>query len=148
MPSTGPNKANERGEGEHQGEHLSILVGAPDPILRERLASALRLQGHEVLEAADAEDMRARLAENTERRGQPLDLILCGGLFAEQEDPELAQRLASPGVTRALVLIPSGGFLSTATRAQRLGATAVMDELPAGKSLWEILRKATRDADA
>ncbi|HEX7499254.1 MAG TPA: hypothetical protein VF524_03020 [Polyangia bacterium] len=130
------------------GEALSILVGAPDPLLRERLASALRLQGHDVLEAADAQGMRQRLDENTERTGKPLDLILCGGLFAEKEDPELAQRLASPGVTRALVLIPSGGLLSTATRAQRLGATAVMDELPAETNLWEILRKAARDADA
>jgi hypothetical protein len=92
--------------------------------------------------------MRQRLDENTERTGKPLDLILCGGLFAEKEDPELAQRLTSPGVTRALVLIPSGGLLSTATRAQRLGATAVMDELPAETNLWEILRKAARDADA
>ena len=128
------------------GEHLSILVGAPDPLLRERLVSALRLQGHLVLEAADAQDMRRRLDENTERTGKPLDLILCGGLFAEHEDPELAQRLTSPGVTHALVLIPTGGFLSTATRAQRLGATAVMDELPAETNLWEILRKATREA--
>ena len=37
-------------------------------------------------------------------------------------------------------------FLSTATRAQRLGATAVMDELPAEPNLWEILRKAARNA--
>jgi DNA-binding NtrC family response regulator len=131
-----------------EGEHLSILVGAPDPLLRERLASAFRLQGHDVLEAADAQGMRQRLDENTERTGKPLDLILCGGLFAEKEDPELARRLTSPGVTRALVLIPSGGLLSTATRAQRLGATAVMDELPAETNLWEILRKAARDADA
>jgi len=126
-------------------DHLTILVGAPDPLLRERLASALRLQGHDVLEAGDAEGMRQRLDENTERTGKPLDLILCGGLFAEKEDPELAQRLTSPGVTRALVLIPSGGFLSTATRAQRLGATAVIDELPAATNLWELLRKAAEN---
>jgi DNA-binding NtrC family response regulator len=131
-----------------EGEHLSILVGAPDPLLREGLASALRLQGHEVLEAGDAQGMRHRLDENTERTGRPLDLILCGGLFAEKEDVELAQRMTSPGVTRALVLILSDGFLSTAARAQRLGATAVMDELPAETNLWEILRKAARDADA
>jgi DNA-binding NtrC family response regulator len=129
-------------------DHLTVLVGAPDPLLREQLASALRLQGHDVLEAGDAECMRQQLDENTERTGKPLDLILCGGSFAEQEDAELSQRLTSPGVTRALVLIPSGGFLSTATRAQRLGATAVMNELPAETNLWEILRKATREADA
>jgi DNA-binding NtrC family response regulator len=144
MMSTSTTMPNESGT----GEHLSILVGAPDPLLRERLASALRLQGHEVLEAADAQAMRLRLDENTERTGKPLDLILCGGLFAEKEDPELAQRLTSPGVTRALVLIPLGGFLSTATRAQRLGATAVMAELPAGKNLWEILRKAAGEVEA
>jgi DNA-binding NtrC family response regulator len=124
------------------GERLCILVGAPDPLLRQRLTSALRLQGHEVLEAANAEDMRDRLAEHADQTDNPLDLILCGGLFAEKEDSELAQRLASPGVTRALVLIPSGGFLSTAARAQRLGANAVIGELPVVEDLWEILKKA------
>ena len=128
--------------------HLSILVGAPDPLLRERLASALRLKGHTVLEAADAQAMHLRLDENTERTGKPLDLVLCGGLFAEKEDPELAQRLTSTGVTRALVLIPAGGLLSTATRAQRLGATAVMGELPTETNLREILSRATADAKA
>ena len=124
------------------GEHLCILVGAPDPLLRQRLTSALRLQGHEVLEAADAQDMRDRLAEHAERTAKPLDLVLCGGLFAEKDDPELAQRLTSQRVTRALVLIPSGGFLSTAARAQRLGANAVVGELPVVGDLWEILKKA------
>ncbi|HJX53276.1 MAG TPA: hypothetical protein VJ801_10965 [Polyangia bacterium] len=123
-------------------ERLCILVGAPDPLLRQRLTSALRLRGHEVLEAADAQDMRNRLAEHAERTAKPLDLILCGGLFAEKEDPELAQRLAAPGVARALVLIPAGGFLSTAARAQRLAANAVVAELSAVEDLWEILKKA------
>ena len=95
-----------------------------------------------MLEAADAQDMRERLAEHAERTAKPLDLILCGGLFAEKEDPELAQRLASPGITRALVLIPAGGFLSTAARAQRLAANAVVAELSAVEDLWEILEKA------
>lgn len=124
------------------GEHLCILVGAPDPLLRQRLTSALRLQGHEVLEAADAQDMRDRLAEHADRTDKPLDLILCGGLFAEKDDPELAQRLTSQRVTRALVLIPAGGLLSTAARAQRLGANAVVGELPVVGDLWEILKKA------
>lgn len=123
-------------------ERLSILVGAPDPVIRQRLTSALRLRGHEVLEAADAQDMRDRLAERGEQTDKPLDLILCGGLFAEKDDPELAQRLTSQRVTRALVLIPAGGLLSTAARAQRLGANAVMGELPVVEDLWEILKKA------
>jgi len=64
------------------------------------------------------------------------------GLFAEKDDPELAQRLTSQRVTRALVLIPAGGLLSTAARAQRLGANAVVGELPVVGDLWEILKKA------
>jgi DNA-binding NtrC family response regulator len=125
-----------------RSERLAILVGAPDPVLRQRLTSALRLQGHEVLEAANAQDMRDRLTEHADRTDRPLDLILCGGLFAEKEDPELAQRLTSQRVTRALVLIPAGGLLSTAARAQRLGANAVVGELPVVEDLWEILKKA------
>jgi len=41
-----------------------------------------------------------------------------------------------------LVLIPAGGLLSTAARAQRLGANAVVGELPVVGDLWEILKKA------
>jgi hypothetical protein len=47
---------------------MSILVGAPDPALRERFASTLRQHGHQVLEAANAQDMRARLAEHAQQR--------------------------------------------------------------------------------
>jgi hypothetical protein len=75
-----PTTKNDPGE----DAHLSILVGSPDPLLRERVMSALRLQGHLVLEAADAQDMRQRLDENTESTGKPFGLILCGGLFAEK----------------------------------------------------------------
>lgn len=120
---------------------MSILVGAPDPALRERLASTLRSRGHHVLEAANVQDMRARLAEHAQQNSEPLDLVLCGGLFAEKEDPELAQRLASPGVARALVLIPAGGLLSTAARAQRLAADAVVGEEPLLRELRDILEK-------
>jgi hypothetical protein len=42
----------------------------------------------------------------------------------------------------ATVLIPAGGFLSTAARAQRLAANAVVAELSAVEDLWEILKKA------
>jgi len=122
-------------------EPMWILVGAPDSALRERLASTLRLRGHRVLEAANAQDMRARLAEHAQHNTEPLDLVLCGGLFAEKEDPELAQRLASPAVTRSLVLIPAGGLLSTAARAQRLAADAVVAEEPLLRELREILGK-------
>lgn len=125
----------------HRGEAMSILVGAPDPALRERLASTLRLRGHQVLEAANAQDMRARLTEHAQQNSAPLDLVLCGGLFAEKEDPELAQRLTSPGVTRALVLIPANGLLSTAARAQRLAADAVIGEEPLLRELRDILER-------
>jgi DNA-binding NtrC family response regulator len=121
-------------------ERWSILVGAPDQALRERLASALRLQGHVVIEASDAHAMRERLAEV---EGIPFDLIICGGVFAKSEDPDLVQKLASKQVTRALVLIPSGGFLSTATRARRLAADAVVTEPMNFEALWDVLKTAS-----
>jgi CheY-like chemotaxis protein len=132
------------GQGNHdqdRGEVMSILVGAPDPALRERLVSTLRQRGHQVFEASNAQEMRARLAEHARRNNGPLDLVLCGGLLAEKEDPELAQRLASPGVTRALVLIPADGLLATATRAQRLAADAVVSEEPLLRELRELLER-------
>jgi len=80
---------------------LCILVGAPDPLLRQRLTSALRLQGHEVLEAANAEDMRDRLAEHADQTDNPLDLILCGGCLRRRKTPSWPSVLP-PGV-RALL---------------------------------------------
>jgi hypothetical protein len=97
-------------------ERLSVLVGVPDPTERARVSALLRAQGHEVIEAGDAGEM------------------------AESEDPALAARLASTDVARAVILLPSGGLLSTASRAQRLGASAVLPGVSALHRLRELLR--------
>jgi len=124
------------------GEHLAILVGAPDPLLRQRLTSALRLRGHEVLEAANAQDMRDRLTEHADSNGQtarshPVRGSLCGeggsGTGSAPDLPESHARLGPDPGRRA----PIHG-----RAAQRLGANAVMGELPVVEDLWEILKKA------
>ena len=91
----------------------------------------MRAEGHDVIEAGDAREMRLRLDELA-GSGLGPDAIVCAGLLAEKDDPALATRLASPDVARAVILLPSGGLLSTASRAQRLGASAV---LPSGSAL-------------
>jgi DNA-binding NtrC family response regulator len=120
-------------------ERLSVLVGVPDPTERARVSALLRAQGHEVIEAGDAGEMRARIDELMGGGAGP-DAIVCAGLMAESEDPALAARLASTDVARAVILLPSGGLLSTASRAQRLGASAVLPGVSALHRLRELLR--------
>jgi DNA-binding NtrC family response regulator len=120
------------------GERLSVLVGVPDATERARVSALLRAQGHEVIEAGDAREMQARLDALASSGAGP-DAIVCAGLLAEQEDPALAARLASPDVARAVILLPAGGLLSTASRAQRLRASAVLPSVSALHRLRELL---------
>jgi CheY-like chemotaxis protein len=124
-------------------DQLSILVGVPDAKRRARVSALLRDEGHSVVEAADAREMQARLDELEGGDGTGLDAIVCAGLLADIDDPALAARLASPEVARALILLPSGGMLSTAARAQRLTATAVLPDVPALRRLRSLLATAS-----
>jgi CheY-like chemotaxis protein len=118
---------------------LTVLVGVPDPAERARVSTVLRHEGHRVVEATSADDMQARLDELAGADGSGPDAIVCAGLLAERDDPGLAARLAEPSVARALILLPAGGLLSTASRAQRLNASAVLPDAPALRRLRDLL---------
>jgi hypothetical protein len=122
---------------------LTVLVGVPDPAERLRVSTLLRNEGHRVIEAADVHEMRTRLDELSTADGSGPDAIVCAGLLAERDDPGLAARLAEPAVARALILLPAGGLLSTAARAQRLGASAVLPDVPALRRLRQLLAPPT-----
>ncbi len=117
---------------------LAVLVGIPDVTERARVSTLLRNEGYVVLEAATAREMQTRLDELA-GNGQGPDAIVCAGLLADTDDPVLAARLAQPAVARALILLPKGGLLSTAARAQRLRASAVLPDAPALRRLRELL---------
>jgi hypothetical protein len=119
-------------------QSLAVLVGIPDATERARVSALLRHDGHFVHEAADAREMQRRLDELS-GNGQGPDAIVCAGLLADIDDPALAARLAQPAVARALILLPKGGLLSTAARAQRLRASAVLPDVPALRRLRELL---------
>ena len=119
-------------------ERLSVLVGVPDTAERARVTALLRAEGYDVIEAANAREMQVRLDELA-GGGLGPDAIVCAGLLAEKDDPALTARLASADAARAVVLLPSGGLLSTASRAQRLGASAVLPNVQALARLRELL---------
>lgn len=123
---------------------LSVLVGIPDPGRRAEVIALLQRQGHRVVEAADAREMGSRLDE-AETAG--FDAIVCAGVLSERDDPVLAARLTNPTVARALVLLPAGGLLSTATRAYRLGASAVLPNADSLHRLRELLAPSLAPAD-
>jgi CheY-like chemotaxis protein len=115
-------------------QRLSVLVGIPDATQRARIIDLLQREGHVVVEAADPGEMTSRLDETT-----GFDAIVCAGLLSEKDDPVLAERLTNPAIARALILLPSGGLLSTASRAQRLGASAVLPNADSLHRLRELL---------
>lgn len=119
-------------------ERLSVLVGVPDAAERARVSALLRAEGHDVIEAGDTREMRLRLDELASSGPGP-DAIVCAGLLAEKDDPALAARLASPDAARAVILLSAGGMLSTASRAQRLGASAVLPNIQSLARLRELL---------
>ena len=119
-----------------RGDQLSILVGIPDADRRAKVSALLREEGHLVVEASDAREMAIRLDE-LERGG--LDAIVCAGLLAEKDDPVLSARLSEPSIARALILLPADGLLSTATRAQRLRASAVLRDASGLRRLRALL---------
>jgi DNA-binding NtrC family response regulator len=118
MPNDQPEMLNQEGT-----KPLSVLVGIPDAEERAKVIALLRGEGHSVVEAADAHEMGARLDESDQGG---FDAIVCAGLLSETNDPALAARLTKADKARALILLPAGGLLSTASRAQRLGASAVL----------------------
>lgn len=136
-PSPSPLLAQDRmSPDDLANDRLSVLVGIPDADRRDRVIALLHGEGHSVVEATSALQMASRLDEGT-----GFDAIICAGLLSEQDDPALAARLANPAVARALILLPSGGLLSTASRAQRLHASAV---LPSASSLHRLREMLSR----
>jgi CheY-like chemotaxis protein len=127
--------------GSEDQKRLSVLVGIPDVRDRARVSALLRGEGYAVVEAADPEEMQARLDELEGKEGGGPDAIVCAGMLAERDDASLSARLASPSVERTLILLPSGGLLSTASRAQRLRASAVLPDAPALRHLRELLSR-------
>jgi AmiR/NasT family two-component response regulator len=119
---------------------LRILVGVPAPTERGRVSAILRADGHHVIEVADARELRAKL-EYLERTGARPDVIICAGILAEEDDPALTMRLSDAEAAPPVLLLPAGGWLSTASRAQRLGASAVLPDLSALRRVRAILQR-------
>lgn len=117
-------------------KRLSILVGIPDADKRADVIALLKREGHAVVEASSAPEMAARLDE-----ARDFDAIVCAGLLSEKDDPALAARLTNPAIARALILLPAGGLLSTASRAHRLRASAVLPNTDSLHRLRELLSR-------
>ncbi len=117
-------------------DRLSVLVGIPDANQRTKVIALLQKEGHLVVEATNIGEMALRLDE-----GKGFDAIVCAGLLSEKDDPALAERLTNPAIARALILLPSGGLLSTASRAQRLHASAVLPSADNLRRLRELLSR-------
>lgn len=108
-----------------------VLVVEDDPRMRALLRFALSRRGFEVTEAVDGNDALERLGtmllEPRRTRTTP-DLLITDLRMPGCDGTELIETLRALGVRTPALLITAFGDESTVERAQRLGATAVLDK--------------------
>jgi CheY-like chemotaxis protein len=109
---------------------VRVLLAEDDPDMRELLASALRQDGLDVVEARDGAALLDRLAEALSADG---DLDGYDVIVSDIRMPGYSALDILAGVRRALrhtpvILITAFGDRVTHERAMRLGAIAVFDK--------------------
>ena len=109
---------------------VRVLLAEDDPEMRELLATALRQDGLEVVEARDGSALLDRLAEALAADG---DLDGYDLIVSDIRMPGYSALDILAGVRRALrhtpvILITAFGDRVTHERAMRLGASAVFDK--------------------
>jgi DNA-binding NtrC family response regulator len=106
-----------------------VLVAEDDPAMRDLLASALRDDGHEVLEARDGVDLLRLLATTGPSVDDfPVDVIVSDVRMPGTSGMEALTILRRFSRSLPVVLITAFGDLATHAEATRLGAAAVFDK--------------------
>ncbi len=108
------------------GEPPRVLLGVKDEGMRQVLASPLRMEGFDVVEAAEVTELLGALALSLVqgRWYEPVDAIVVDA----REDFEIITAIAKLRAaewTTPVVVIAAQGDFETAERAKKLGAASV-----------------------
>ena len=106
-----------------------LLLAEDDFELRELLASVLRADGHEVVEACDGNELWALLnLENASEGQRPFSLVVSDVRMPGLTAFDVLLRLQRTLTETPVILITAFGDQTTHLRAQRLGASRVLDK--------------------
>ena len=110
------------GRGAGAAEPKSILVVDDDPAVREVLAEALRLQGHQVVEAQDGQEALVKLQQGR------FDLLVTDLGMPGMPGSELARRAKAAGKVPAVALITGWGVDGDDRTLRGLGVDLVLNK--------------------
>ena len=140
-----PGRIDQRGDEKHVNQQLDaarydtrercaerkrVLVAEDNPHMRHLLASALRRDGYEVLEASDGIECIGHLQPWMlfgEHGGAP-DLIVSDIRMPGWSGLEILQLARARSLPTPVILITAFGSAETHAEAQRLGAAALFDK--------------------
>jgi DNA-binding response OmpR family regulator len=106
-----------------------VLVAEDDADMRELLASVLRKDGYDVIEARDGWQLLQYLATHTPAvDDSPVDLVISDIRMPGKNGLDVLAGLRFADSSTPVILITGFGDLQTHLEARRLGATAVLDK--------------------
>jgi two-component system, response regulator, stage 0 sporulation protein F len=106
---------------------LRVLLAEDDDALREMLASSLRLDGHEVVEARDGRELVGRTGPGPEGAGS-YDLIVSDVMMPGANGIMALSRLAEDASAPPVVMITAFGDDELHAWARSIGAVATFDK--------------------
>jgi len=120
-----------------------LLLAEDDFELRELLASVLRADGHEVVEACDGNELWALLSRENDAEGRtPFALVVSDVRMPGLTVFDVLTHLQRALTETPVILITAFGDPATHLRALHLGAARVIDK----PFDWDELRDAVHDA--
>jgi DNA-binding response OmpR family regulator len=114
----------EFGLGQRSGR---VLVAEDDPEMRRLLASALRRDGFDVIEAADGKELLDRFSDAVVA-GHPIDVVVTDVRMPKLSGMEAVRLIKAAAFETAIVVITAFGDQATHVDAWMLGAAEVMDK--------------------
>ena len=107
-----------------------LLLAEDDLELRELLAYVLRADGHEVVEARDGRELLEMLGESLQRGApqEPFALVISDVRMPGLSVFEVLARLQRALTDTPFILITAFGDQTMHLRAQRMGASRVLDK--------------------
>lgn len=109
-----------------------VVLAEDDDEMRSLLASRLRKDGFEVLEAQDGAELEALIEAAHEARslssGSIVDLVISDARMPQQSGLDALQGLRKNDADTPFILITAFGDTHTHSEAFRLGANAVFDK--------------------
>lgn len=130
-PGYGTPHPNDGGEYAAAGERPRVLLAEDDPAMRELIASVLRQDGYDVLEARDGEELLDSIGHVVDRPGacqESIAMIISDVRMPSLSGLDVLAALRCAFWRTPVILITAFGSEETHAEAGKLGVLAVLDK--------------------